>query len=100
MSSRNSMFQLNTMNAPQDLSNAVVSKQEPLYIRPKLTVRFPSVVKKENRPSNEKPSLASQISVMDMATNGISNLRNKDDTLPGYSIPKWNHDREIGRAHV
>lgn len=29
-----------------------------------------------------------------MATNGISNLRNKDDTLPGYSIPKWNHDRD------
>ena len=51
-------------------------------------------MKKENRVSSDKPNLASQISVMDMATNGISNLRNKSDSLPGYSIPKWNHDRD------
>ena len=26
--------------------------------------------------------------------NGVRNLRNKQEGLPGYEIPTWNHDRD------
>ncbi len=59
MSSRNSMFEINRNTFDGPLSPAIMSKKEPLYVRPKLQVRFPSVVTRENRTIKEAPNLAS-----------------------------------------